>query len=51
MAERKLRTLSIVFAVQILNLVRFLKSQHETIVSNQIGRAGTSIGTNIHELC
>ena len=40
MAESKLRTLSIDFAVQILNLVKFLKSQHETIVSNQIGRAG-----------
>ena len=49
MAESKLRTLAIDFAVQILNLVKFLKSQHETIVSNQIGRAGTSIGANIHE--
>ena len=49
MAESKLRTLSIDFAVQILNLVKALKSQHETIVSNQIGRAGTSIGANIHE--
>ena len=49
MAESKLRTLSIDFAVQILNLVKFLKSQHETIVSNQIGRAGTSVGANIHE--
>ena len=49
MAESKLRTLSIDFAVQILNLVKFLKSQHETIVSNQIGRVGTSIGANIHE--
>ena len=49
MAESKLRTLSIDFAVQMLNLVKFLKSQHETIVSNQIGRAGTSIGANIHE--
>ena len=49
MAESKLRTLSIDLAVQILNLVKFLKSQHETIVSNQIGRAGTSIGANIHE--
>ena len=39
MAESKLRTLSIDFAVQILNLVKFLKSQHETIVSNQIGIA------------
>ena len=49
MAESKLRTLSIDFAVQILNFVKFLKSQHETIVANQIGRAGTSIGANIHE--
>ena len=49
MAESKLRTLSIDFAVQILNLVKFLKSQHETVVSNQIGRAGTGIGANIHE--
>ena len=49
MTESKLRTLSVDFAVQILNLVKILKSQHETIVSNQIGRAGTSIGANIHE--
>ena len=49
MAESKLRTLSIDFAVQILKLVKALKNQHETIVSNQIGRAGTSIGANIHE--
>ena len=44
-----MRTLSVDFAVQILNLVKVLKSQHETIVANQIGRAGTSIGANIHE--
>ena len=49
MAESKLRTLSTDFAVQILNLVKALKNQHETIVSNQIGRAGTSLGANIHE--
>ena len=49
MPESPLRTLSVDFAVQILNLVIMLKSQHETIVSNQIGRAGTSIGANIHE--
>ena len=49
MAESKLRTLSVDFAVQILNFVKFLKNQRETIVSNQIGRAGTSIGANIHE--
>ena len=51
MAESRLRILSIDFAVQILNLVKFLKSQHETIVANQIGRAGTSIGANIHDSC
>ena len=49
MAESKLRTLSIDFAVKILNLVKALKNQHETIVSNQIGRAETRIGANIHE--
>ena len=47
--QNKLAELSISFAVEILNLVKFLKCQHETIVSNQIGRAGTSIGANIHE--
>ena len=41
--------LSVAFAVEILNLVKYLKSQHETIICNQIGRAGTSIGANIHE--
>ena len=51
MAESTLRILSIDFAVQILNFVKFLKSQHESIVSNQIGRAGTSIGANIHDSC
>ena len=49
MPESPLRTLSVNFAVKILNLVKMLKSRHETIVSNQIGRAGTSIGANIHE--
>ena len=49
MQESRLRNLSIEFAVKILNLVKDLKNQRETIVSNQIGRAGTSIGANIHE--
>ena len=47
--SNKLVDLSVVFAVKILNLVKYLKSQHETIICNQIGRAGTSIGANIHE--
>ena len=37
------------FSVEIINLVKHLKSHHETIISNQIGRSGTSIGANIHE--
>jgi len=47
--NNKLANISVTFAVEILNLVKFLKEQHETIICNQIGRAGTSIGANIHE--
>ena len=49
MKENKLVELSMDFSVDIINLVKFLKSNHETIISNQIGRSGTSIGANIHE--
>ena len=49
MSESKLRTLSIDFSVEIINLVKHLKEQRESIMSNQIGRSGTSIGANIHE--
>lgn len=37
------------FAVSIINLVQELKSKHETVISNQIGRSGTSIGANTRE--
>ena len=37
------------FSVDIINLVKYLKSIHESIIANQIGRSGTSIGANIHE--
>ena len=50
MKENKLVELSMEFSVDIINLVRFLKSNHETIIANQIGRSGTSIGANIHEV-
>ena len=33
----------------IINLVKKLKTEKETIISNQIGRSGTSIGANIRE--
>ena len=49
MQESKLRDQSLDFAVSIINLVKNLKSKHETIISNQIGRSGTSIGANIRE--
>ncbi len=49
MKENKLVELSMDFSVDIINLVRFLKANHETIIANQIGRSGTSIGANIHE--
>jgi len=40
---------SMAFAVSIINLVKDLKAKHESIISNQIGRSGTSIGANIRE--
>ena len=49
MAESKLREMSMDFSVDIINLVKYLKANHETIIANQIGRSGTSIGANIHE--
>jgi four helix bundle protein len=49
MSESKLRELSMDFSVDIIELVKYLKSIKESIISNQIGRSGTSIGANIHE--
>ena len=49
MRNDELSTQSMDFAVQIINLVKDLKSKHETVISNQIGRSGTSIGANIRE--
>ena len=49
MQESKLRELSMEFSVDIIELVKHLKSVKESVISNQIGRSGTSIGANIHE--
>lgn len=49
MKENKLAELSMEFSVEIISLVKHLKCNHESIISNQIGRSGTSIGANIHE--
>ena len=37
------------FAVAIVELVKELKAKRESVVANQIGRSGTSIGANIRE--
>ena len=49
MKENKLAEMSMEFSVDIINLVKNLKANRESIISNQIGRSGTSIGANIHE--
>ena len=48
-SDSKLREQSISFSVSVIKLVKELKSKKESIISNQIGRSGTSIGANIHE--
>ena len=49
MKEDKLGYLSMELSVDILNLCKKLKSQKETVISNQIGRSATSICANIAE--
>ena len=49
MRNDELSKQSLDFAVSIINLVKELKAKHETVISNQIGRSGTSIGANIRE--
>lgn len=49
MRNDQLSTQSMDFAVAIIDLVKKLKSRHESVISSQIGRSGTSIGANIRE--
>jgi four helix bundle protein len=49
MKENQLIKLSMDFSVKIIELVKFLKQKKESIISNQLGRSGTSIGANINE--
>ena len=49
MSDSRLRSQSLDFSVSIIYLVKDLKAKHETIISNQVGRSGTSIGANICE--
>ncbi|MBR4691254.1 MAG: four helix bundle protein [Oscillospiraceae bacterium] len=49
MRNDELTRQSMDFAVSIVHLVKELKVKHETVISNQVGRSGTSIGANIRE--
>lgn len=49
MKEDKLSDLSMQLSVDVLKLTKELKSKHETIISNQIGRSATSVCANIAE--
>ena len=49
MKEDKLGDLSMELSVDILNLCKRLKSQKESVISNQIGRSASSICANIAE--
>ena len=49
MSENKLLDLSFEFAVAIVNLVDGITAPKSTYMTDQLARAGTSVGANIHE--
>ena len=49
MAENKLVDLSFEFAVAVVNLVDGITASGSAYMVDQLARAGTSIGANIHE--
>ena len=49
MSDNKLLDLSFEFAVAIVELVDSVKSPKSSYMTDQLARAGTSIGANIHE--
>ena len=51
MMEKKneILDLSFDFALEIIKLVKYLKSKKEFVLSNQLLRSGTSIGANVSE--
>ena len=49
MSENKLLDLSFEFAVAIVNLVDGVTAPKSSYMTDQLARAGTSIGANIHE--
>ena len=49
MRNDKLSVQSMEFAITIIHLVKDLRTKKESVIANQIGRCGTSIGANIRE--
>ena len=49
MSENKLLDLSFEFAVAIVNLVDGVTTPKSSYMTDQLARAGTSVGANIHE--
>jgi four helix bundle protein len=49
MADSAIRTKSFEFAIKIIRLSNKLQQQREFVISNQLVRAGTSIGANVEE--
>ena len=49
MSENRLLDLSFVFAVAIVNLVDGVTAPKSSYMTDQLARAGTSVGANIHE--
>ena len=49
MSENKLLDLSLEFAVAIVNLVDSVTAPKSSYMTDQLARAGTSVGANIHE--
>lgn len=49
MAENKLLELSFEFAVAVVNVIDSVTAPKSTYMTDQLARAGTSVGANIHE--
>lgn len=47
--ENVVRDKSVVFAVRIVRLAKYLQDKHQYVLADQILRAGTSIGANVSE--
>ena len=45
----RLSELSMQFAVDIILLIKRLRAEKEFVISNQVGKSGTSIGANLRE--